>query len=132
MTPLPPERVAKMMELAAACERAGGPDRELDVEIASHFGFRVVDEGHPLGRQCYDADHRSVRLPAYTASLDAAMTLVPEGWHTFMATEDRHSHNWSWSLRGGFGWKAQARAATPALALCAAALRAGALPQDGE
>lgn len=54
----------------------------------------------------------------------AAMMLIPEGWHTRLATEDRHSHSWRWELRGGYGVNIGARAATPALALTAASLRA--------
>jgi hypothetical protein len=69
--------------LAKRCEAAAGPDRELDAEIAATAGLRVVDEGHPLGRCCYDRNGISIVLPRYTASLDAAMTLVPEGmWGT--------------------------------------------------
>jgi len=77
-----------------------------------------------LERGYYDHDGNAPELPHLTASIDAAMMLVPEGWHTRLATEDRHSHSWRWELRGGFGVNAGARAATPALALTAASLRA--------
>lgn len=62
---------------------------------------------------------KCVQPPNYCASLDAAETLVPEYCKDV------------WSLIGGTKWQAlvglddyQADAATPALALCAAALRA--------
>jgi hypothetical protein len=68
-------------------------------------------------------------VPRYTASLDAALTLVPEGWE--------------WTVRGrphgdglasiGRAWESGSDtviAATPALALCIAALRARANEGD--
>jgi hypothetical protein len=74
-------------------------------------------------------DQRSFsRLLEAGGDLSAAMMLVPEGWFTRMATEDRHSHSWRWELRKPPA-DARARAATPALALCSAALRARALSQ---
>lgn len=50
-------------ELIEALERATGGDRELDVKIHT----TVLD----------DAPYS---VPAYTSSIDAALTLVPEGW----------------------------------------------------
>jgi len=117
----------KFMRLANRVEAATGPDRELDAEIAPVAGFRVVDEGHPLGMQCYDSEHRSVRLPAYTRSIDDAMALVPDGCAIeFCITLRTHAavfirEEWQMS-----------NAATPALALTAAALRARARAMEGE
>lgn len=111
-------------EIAGKLTEATRPDRELDAAIGVVAGLRVVDEGHPLGLQCYTARGQSVPLPRYTSSLDAAMSLVPEGFHTELAMQDRHSLRWKWSLRGGFGVRHDARAGTAALALCAAALHA--------
>lgn len=55
-----------------------GPSRELDAEIALALGWRL-DRGmwwaptaDPIGC-CLD-------LPPFTASLDAAVTLLPKGW----------------------------------------------------
>ena len=79
---------------------------------------------------------RIVDLPAYTTSLDAALTLVPEGCGVVAA----------WSANGamfqvcsmplgaveGQRWFQQCKAQTPAAALTAAALRArAALLTDG-
>lgn len=119
----------EMMELAAKCEAASGSDREIDEAIAQHRepGLFCRDEhgrlrknmhGTPLNPQ-WDLWH----APAYTASLDAAMTLVPEGCDVTLDVEKG---------RGGaivfddLGIEAIGRcyAATPALALCAASLRA--------
>ena len=68
------------------------------------------------------ADRRLIVVPAYTASIDAAMTLIP------------HQHEWSVNWSGNSlaevcafpdGYPIQCgHAATPALALTAAGLRA--------
>lgn len=125
----------ELLALAERCE-AGTADRDLDALIAPIQGLRVVDEGHPLGRCCYDQHGVLVILPRFTASLDAAMTLVPEradsGGERYRLEQ--------WNANGvhaphvrASAWVAGARrvyAATPALALCAAALRAlAATPQ---
>lgn len=103
-----------LSELAARIEAAEGPSYALEIEIAGAMGRPVA-----------------ASMPAYTASVDAALMLVPEGWHTFLVTEDRHSHSWRWELRGGYGLRAAARAATPALALACAALRAKEVSDHG-
>lgn len=108
---------------AERVEAATGPDRALDAEIAAHVGFRVVDEGHPLGRQCYDANGRSVMLPAYTRSLDAAKMLVPDGMFA------RLDCTWPQAIivQWDDGWREIARsmcALDDPRALTAAALRA--------
>jgi hypothetical protein len=55
-------------DLIARLKAATGPDRQLDNAIAEWAGFQVPDassEGWPL---------------AYTASIDAAMTLLSDDW----------------------------------------------------
>ena len=129
-----------LRSLADACEALSGPCRETDaliwaatvggyiegnaiwhddrgwVKHAVSLGDGMVRERTLLG------DPRNA--PAYTASIDSAMSLGPEGWHTSLVLQDRHSRRWAWELRGGCGLKGFARAATPALALTAASLRA--------
>lgn len=105
-----------LMDLAARVEAASGPDREIDkaVQRATGDGSGNHWFKNHLGEHTTDD-----LAPAYTASLDAAMILVPEGWTC-------------WSLRSeriGTGVDGQeqrelAFAATPALALTAACLRA--------
>lgn len=108
-----------LIAIAERCEKATGPDRALDYDIA-HF----VTSAHL-------ANHG--KAPAYTASLDAALTLVPDSlfpgvsqsvfhcdWHSWMGDEDGD----------GPLTRGEANAATPALALCAAALRARATAQN--
>lgn len=133
----------ELERLAERVEAATGPDRQLDALIEAYrqrdrypdavavrmgkLWSAVACKGPGRGWRRYGIFFQH---HAYLASLDAAMTLVPEGWHTRIALEDRHSRRWSWTLRGGYGSESQSRAATPALALTAAALRAAALARS--
>jgi hypothetical protein len=116
-----------LIELAARVEAAEGPDRELDALI-----YRAL-AGFPTEHWFrYGETHLTdERVPFVTASLDAAMTLVPEG------VGDGITAEWNverWASNGVYpehvratAWVCGARrayAATPALALVAAALRA--------
>jgi hypothetical protein len=65
-----------LLELAARCEAATGPDRELDALIYRALAGFPTDHWYRYG-ETHLADDR---VPAVTASLDAAMTLIPEGW----------------------------------------------------
>ena len=119
-------RKADLLALAARVEAAKGPDRALDGDIAVAMGWEVtwVEARRHGGRywrrpDCSWTHEDSADIPAYTASLDAAASLVPSGWDwcrdidlgvCCYRPEDR-------ILIPG-------RAATPALALTAAALRA--------
>lgn len=109
-----------LIALAKRCEAASGHDRDLEGDIYHAFG------GEAFWGAPRSDGRREVRnpVPHYTLSLDDAMTLAPEGWATFFAAEDRHSHSWRWELRGEYGVKAAARAATAGRAFTAAALRA--------
>ena len=133
------------MKLSDQVEAATGADRELDALIYLALHLPDWRKGSPWKKtngwfkpDCatdamafffHDGMGSHKTAPAYTASIDAALMLVPEGW--------------SWSLGeqrgvGKFrGWlndhntpdglavrHVDADAATPALALCAAALRA--------
>lgn len=120
-------------ELAARIERAEGPElRELDLEIATELD--LAPEGYERAVvwdkvQFYWWNKSDLRAnywapPEFTASIDAAMQLIPEGWYTFLMYTDRHSGSCRWELRKRACDRAESRAATPALALCAAAIRA--------
>lgn len=61
----------KLLELAERCEKAEGPDRELDEAIACLFAKSHPVFGKPIAM---------VYAKQFTASLDAALTLVPEGF----------------------------------------------------
>ena len=89
-----------LLELAERVEKAEGPDKILDFEISEAAG----------------KDYN------YTASLDAAMQLVPEGWSARIRIKPRwpaYVEMWRVSTAS-----IEASAATTALTLTAAALRA--------
>ncbi len=115
---------ATLTALAARCEAAEGPSRELDEAIVQGV-YPELDirrdgpdglwraYGSTMGRDCI------LRVEDYTASLDAALTLVPARamWaagvdEDGMGCADMPQH------------RMLVHARTPALALCAAALRA--------
>lgn len=119
-----------MTDLAERIEAATGPDRELDAEIDALLGWRRVDNPtfagglidmwhSPDGRMC----RRDERLHAYTGSIDAAMMLLPEGWKPLRITWFHNAVEVS--MMSGFA-TSTGRATIPALALAAAAIRAGA------
>lgn len=128
-----------MTLLAEKIEAASGADRELDREIAFAINLQDEDEfGCPHGWADWYTDgsrrwgDNFAFCPlAYTASLDAAMALVPPGWRWTMDSD--HSGWWAgiwrrqeWAFRHGKDRKCR----TPALALCAAALRSRAASTD--
>lgn len=113
-----------MSDLITRLEALTGPCRECDYLISAEvFGSRA-----------------QWRMPRqYTSSIDAAMTLVPEGWHIheanfgdpdcppmlakpyFLLLPNRNNNDgWTQPDRSRDG----AQAATPAIALCIAALKA--------
>jgi hypothetical protein len=105
-----------LLALAERCEQATGPDLDLERDIATALGAGA----------CYIAGSRDWH---FTKSIDAAMQLVPEG------VELRIDRRASKGMRPAYAsiWKPGARdidfhanghGQTPALALCAAALRA--------
>lgn len=153
------DKASELLALAERCEKASGPDRELDALIrrvvfadfvlcgdsgsacaACMMGLDATqfpECGAPLGMVDERASHPSRwqdddRLPAYTASLDAAMTLVPEGWDWSVSSygEDGASAE-VWE----HGWRDDTRinsflAKAPALCLVVADLRAHALNKE--
>ena len=95
---------AELLALAERVEKLAGPDRGLDAEI-----YWAIKDGVGVG---YRQD-----APAFTASLDAAMTLVPEGESYLLA----HNQGNYWSE---VGENFQYFGATSALAVTAASLHA--------
>lgn len=130
------EAVARLLALAERVEKAEGPDRDTDALIVAAITPGVVglDEAEPLGEDwcnrlyCYEPTRNWsdswLPVPAYTSSVDAAIELIPEPkQHAWEVSYYRRSPS------ADFGYEAKARlvrgaGATPALALCAAALRA--------
>lgn len=132
----------ELLKLAERVEALRGPDREVDSAIDS-LTFRGPFEARLCGciGKCLPGhpayDGACVSVPHYTASLDAAMTLVPKTMSLVDLTlsweppepEVFPACSITWYpaavIHNGKDWHAlTASGATPALALCAAALRA--------
>ena len=129
---------AALLALAERCEREG-PSRGLDLEIAiTGLGRRdaFMAVPNPLwggGALGY------TQVPCFTSSLDAAVTLVPlENWAWSAGLGDGNPHPpvtaeylkraWAVCYRTLY-IETTGKSSTPALALCAAALRALALKE---
>lgn len=108
-----------LLDLADRVEKAEGPDRELDAEIARTLDLLGTYRADFLGWD--DVGHAIYRAGPhhYTSSIDAALSLVPANMdyvirrrfvHVFNMVDERVDY--------------EAYAPTPALALCAASLRA--------
>jgi len=131
-----------LRSLADACEALGGPCRETDALIADvtmeRFGF---DHSYAAVREEWwqgKDGKRHYQPPAYTASIDSAMSLVPAGYRVMLSEWDDEAHlrpRGPWqavlSIAGcgmcGFNGAFKTRCehgTSPALALTAASLRA--------
>lgn len=115
-----------LQDLAERIEAADGPDRELDGDIAEAVGavppFVHRRDSPEWGSWSGGRDHWDA--PAYTGSLDAAVTLVPEGYSFNLGNDVRGWADVWFDVPVYDGKPYEGRAATPALALCAASLRA--------
>jgi len=119
---------ATLLELADRVEKASGPDRELDVSIGSTVFDVEWRPYRPNARKTWGFQraakddvvfYGTESVPRYTASLDAAMTLVPSNIGFQLTVYSDVKPGCTVGLHGDLE-----RAATPALALTAAALRA--------
>jgi hypothetical protein len=129
-----------LSELADRCEKATGPDYALNAAIwhavtpehpSWFFGsIGGIDECWLWGNPSTDRDWDKLP-PEFTASIDAAMTLVPAGdFHLLlpgMATVSMGRHDWRCILDGH---RSKAFGKNAALAICAAALKARAASVD--
>jgi hypothetical protein len=113
-----------MRDLIARLEAATWPDRTLDAYIkAAAEGFDPTGKTLIEVKTFTGAAHELV--PAYTASIDAALTLVPEGADVEVYFSPREKPHRRGCVVLTIGRQAyEAHAVTPALALCIAALRA--------
>lgn len=125
--------------LIEALERAEGPSRELDARIDALLKGRTGFEWKGYFYNCDQlVNAGGSEVPEYTASIDAALTLVPEGWRIYTADFSVFGRA-RWGLSGpktqwatdengekcaGDDWYQSAIAKTPAIALVIAALRA--------
>lgn len=126
--------MSALMEIAARVEAATGADRELDGLIAEAIGVRIFSFTNsvlidPFGKSDARRDVQAHSALAYTGSIDAAMSLVPEGywWKVgHVMGPQPLTQNMSWAFVGPTDSiiRMPAPSHTPALALTAAALRA--------
>lgn len=103
----------RLLELADECQKSSGPNFALECEI-----------GRTIGRLAR----------AFTAKLDDAVSLVPDGWYWRCGHGTLYA-GWAHLNRihpdhCDYEDETNGKAATPALALCAAALRALACPRE--
>jgi hypothetical protein len=137
--------MTELLRLAELCEKATGPDRELDALIwCALNGKRYRSHNPAYGR----ADETQVEFTeppkrtalvsgrgtsghakAYTASIDAAMTLVPEGWWRNVLDADNGDCMVELEAENP-DRQVYVRAKTWPLAICAAALRALAIKDN--
>jgi hypothetical protein len=149
--------MSKLLELAERCEKAEGPDRELDCLIWCAVNG-IAPKWTGVRGELLDADREGIigwvdpgkhsrnfstnrsttgpgSIPSYTASLDAAMMLVPKGWHDSIyglgvMAADLCCVHLEPPEYDGPGERSEA--ATRPLALCAAALKARATQEQPE
>jgi hypothetical protein len=136
--------VSTLLDLADCCEKAIGADRELDALIMATLFRREkrligtreeMDDGSwrhiKTGVWVDQATDEWVSTAAreFTSSIDAAMTLVPQGFAVELSEawgpgrKDWRATMKRRSIDGAGTWP-KANSDKPALALCAAALRA--------
>lgn len=100
-------------DLIERAEKATGPDRNLDAMI-----YWQINNGVGVGT------HSSA--PPFTASLDAALSLVPEGWGPSLrifSLGNAWAHMYG-EAKGISGATVEARHNVPAIALVIASLKA--------
>ena len=130
----------ELTKLAERVEALTGADREVDLEVILASGTHVLERrGRDKKAWLYEAasDFRRLDpspysygvfgLPRFTASLDAAMSLVPEGMKWRVDTHYNIAGVFDYPFdpeSGPYCKEYPGEGATPALALVAAALRA--------
>ena len=129
-----------MDDLITRLQGLSAPDREVDCEIGVAVGWFVTEpnKGWPdrldyidvtvPGHRSYPGNGFAALVPPFTASIDSAMTLVPEG--CLWTMDSWSSQGWSagiwkpkdntWLITSSLGRQTQ----SPALALASASLRA--------
>ena len=113
--------MSKLLELAERCEKAQGPDEQLERDIAL-----VVYGSFFEGIARHVPTQEGLIFPRYTASIDAAMTLLPQ-WSTGEIFRFGPGAYVTVQFPGG---QADTRARTLPLAICASALAARASQED--
>ena len=83
--------MTKLTDLIAELEAAEAGSRELDVKVAKINGDIEPDASGPV-------EFMGGYVAPFTSSVDAALTLVPEGWVTMHAGQSSISGTWYWGL----------------------------------
>lgn len=114
-----------LLALAERCEQATGADALTRLDLLEMFRSAYPRAAFASGKASDAARNRFIWLWENGATLDAALTLVPEGHdtqvHLYAGREGEGAVIVTPSKRIGLP---RVFAATPALALCAAALKA--------
>jgi len=127
--------------LAGRVEALEGPDMQADADICRAIGYEVkYHRGEPQPYYEPTPGYSWSRVPSYTASIDAAMTLVPEGFYWEVARGvKRRDLGPYWAncyndemLAKMIDGDPVIPGCTPAIALCCAALRARLMEGEGE
>lgn len=131
-----------LLALADRCEAAAGPDREMDASIFAAlnptlFPHKTKPHFFVNSEKLRDTEYQSrntFAVPRFTASIDAALTLVPEGMRdeieiTTLYQIARVTINMNHGPDGGPFYGSNV-CNSISLAICAAALRARAASTD--
>lgn len=108
--------MSDLLKLIERLENASEGSRELDAEIANSYGGLSG-----MGYEIWEAVE--AHAPHYTTSLDAALTLVPEGCYVRIETGPAHDFH-SAEIEADDDDYDALNAPSPALALCIASLKA--------
>lgn len=110
-------------ELEALARRCETEEASWDLSIAIELAITPgTKRWTGKGPFCVEtADQRRYNPPAYASSLDAAVTLVPDEFKNAWSAGDNSSE---YRIFASLGYEYETTGLTPALALCAASLRA--------
>ena len=112
--------MTSLTSLIERIEAATGPDQELDRLV--HYHLAVVKSDRFTEQSWIDlAKKQNWNAPHYSTSIDAALTLLPDGYDWIIGNVNGHYGGTPYACVGS---TEQHYAATPALALVAAILRA--------
>lgn len=129
--------MSDLTSLIERIEAATEGSRELDVAVI----LALHPEAGPYQPYCqgdepifWNDPYRKMRCPKVSTSIDAALTLLPEGLDWLVRTGDRAAggHPYGHVYEGNTFGLGEAFATTPALALLAAILRARQAAQSGQ
>lgn len=116
------------MTLSGRIAAAQGPDRALDAEIALATGWALEVYGDHRNGDIYMWFNNCVRhkpgLPHFTSSVDAALTLVPEGCDWMKCLDERGNTVIAICDSGGYELGRAIYTGNDAQAIAAAAMKA--------